>query len=124
MGKEIVFPSTGYLSIALEAATQAVELNDRIASDIQTYEFRDVSLQNALIVPEDDRGIEVLFTLRPASLNNTTRHESRFEFALTSVVSENGKDSFVEHCRGAIHVSFEHDGTPFPNLAACEPSKT
>ncbi|KAI4256798.1 MAG: hypothetical protein LQ352_001923 [Teloschistes flavicans] len=104
LAKEIVFPSTGYLAIALEAATQAIELESRSLEDIQTFNFTDVSLQNALIVPEDDLGVETLFSMRPASLNNTTRHETRFDFILTSVTSKDNQDKFVDHCRGTVNV--------------------
>ncbi|KAI4198757.1 MAG: hypothetical protein LQ350_005080 [Teloschistes chrysophthalmus] len=72
--------------------------------DIQTFEFTDVSLQNALIVPEDDLGVETLFSMRPASLNNTTRYETRFDFILTSVASKNNEETFVDHCRDTVNV--------------------
>ncbi len=102
-----MFPSTGYLAVALEAVMQAMEVNGHQASDIQSYEFQDVSLQSALIVPENDLGVETLFSLRPASLNNTTRHESRYDFLLSSVVTEDEDDRCVDHCRGTISVFLE-----------------
>ena len=95
--------------MALEAATQAIEVGGKEEKDIQNYHIRDVNLQNALIVPQDDHGIEILFTMHPTSLNNTTRHDSRFEFLLTSVINEDGEDSFIEHCRGIIDVVFEFE---------------
>ncbi|KAF4624420.1 hypothetical protein G7Y89_g13751 [Cudoniella acicularis] len=107
LGKEIVFPSTGYLCMALEAATQFVETEGYKATDVEFYDVRDVSLSKALIVPEDDHGIETLFALRPASLNTVSRHQWLFEFVLTSVTTEEGQDVFSEHCRGLVEVSFE-----------------
>lgn len=77
LGQEIVFPSTGYLATALEAATQVVEVDGCQAADIQSYEFRDVPLQNALMVPDNDLGVEVLFSMRLVSLNSTTRFDAR-----------------------------------------------
>ena len=64
-----VFPSTRYLAMALEAATDG-----HTAGDIECYEVRDISFSKALIVLEDDHGIETLFTLRPASLNSISCH--------------------------------------------------
>lgn len=116
-----MFPSTGYLAVALEAATQAIEVEGGRASDIQSYEFRDVSLQNALIVPEDDLGVETLFNMRLATLNNATRHKARFEFLLTSVMTENDEDKFVDHCRGTIDVILEPHSKLFPSLLVGEP---
>lgn len=104
--------------MAMEAVTQAVEVEDRKAEEIESYEFRDVSLKKALIVPDDDHGVEVLFTLRTMPLNSTTNHENVFEFVLTSVVNENKKDGFIEHCRGKITVSFESHGESSPNTTA------
>ncbi|KAF5869444.1 putative polyketide synthase protein [Botrytis fragariae] len=109
VGQEIVFPSTGYLAMAIEAATQAVEVNGGFEEEISSYEIQDVSLQKALMIPEEDGGIEILFTLRKASLNTNSDYESRFEFLLTSVDSVNGEDNFVEHCRGTVHVNFKPD---------------
>ncbi|TGO27521.1 hypothetical protein BPAE_0041g00680 [Botrytis paeoniae] len=85
VGQEIVFPSTGYLAMAIEAATQAVEVNGGFEEEISSYEVQDVSLQKALVIPEEDGGIEILFTF------------------------VNGEDNFVEHCRGTVHVNFKPD---------------
>ncbi|KAL8783267.1 MAG: hypothetical protein Q9213_004743 [Squamulea squamosa] len=121
LGKEIVFPSTGYLAIALEAATQAIEVDGIREVDIQSYEFRDVHLQNALIVPEDDLGVEILFSMRPADLNSTTRYDTRYVFMLTSVVTGDEEDRFVDHCRGTIEVVMEcHDNKTSPLVDECE----
>lgn len=101
--------------MAIEAATQVVEVYGSLENAIQSYELRDVSLQKALVVPEEDRGIEILFTLRKATLNTNSDYESRFIFVLTSVNNLNGEDSFVEHCRGTIDVNFMPDGRTFPD---------
>lgn len=93
-----------------EAATQIVEARGRSEADVEYYDIQDVSLSTALIVPEDDFGIETLFTLRPAALNATSRHQWLFEFTLTSVANEEGVDTFVEHCRGRVEVGFEQYG--------------
>ena len=105
----------------MEAATQAIEVEGRCASDIQSYEFRDISLQNALIVPEDDLGVETLFSMRLAAINNVTRHETQFEFLLTSVVTENENDKFVDHCRGTINVDLEPHSKLSPDSVLGEP---
>ncbi|KAI1339726.1 hypothetical protein F5Y15DRAFT_423599 [Xylariaceae sp. FL0016] len=107
LGKEVVFPSTGYLSMVLEAATQVVEVEGLAATDIAHYDIRNVSLSKALIVPEDDFGIETLFTLRPASLNVVTCHKWLFDFLLTTASVEDGVHIFSDHCRGQVEVCFE-----------------
>ena len=96
--------------MALEAATQTIELEGTNATRIERFELRDVHLAIPLIVPEDDDGIETLFTMRPVSLNACTHYESRFEFTLTSVLNEDGKDDFIQHCRGVIDVKIKSSG--------------
>ncbi|KAI1858549.1 uncharacterized protein JN550_012596 [Neoarthrinium moseri] len=124
LGKEMVFPSTGYLSMALEAATQIAELGGLKVSDVEYYDIQNVSLSKALIVPEDDLGIETLFTLRPTPLNKTTRHVWLFDFVLTSVSNEFGVDNFVEHCRGQVEVGLEKYSFPeYPFVGDIQASK-
>ena len=95
--------------MAIEAATQAVEVNGKEQNNIQNYHLRNVSIQNALMVPEDDHGVETLFTMHPAALNNIARHETRLEFLLTSVANRSGENEFVEHCRGTIEVMLDYE---------------
>jgi hypothetical protein len=96
--------------MVLEAATQVVETEGFHTSDIEYYDIRNVSLSKALIVPEDDFGIESLFALRPASLNTVSRHKWLFDFVLTTISSDGGVDVFTEHCRGQVEVGFEELG--------------
>ncbi|KAI1264396.1 hypothetical protein F5Y18DRAFT_390351 [Xylariaceae sp. FL1019] len=107
LGKDVVFPSTGYLSMAIEAATQVVEVEGLEVLSIEYFNIQKVNFAKALIIPEGDFGIETLFTLRPASLNSVARHKWLFDFMLTSVAKDHGKDVFIEHCRGQIEVGFE-----------------
>lgn len=104
----------------LEAATQVVEIEGRDSDEVEYYDIRDVSLSKALIVPEDDRGIETIFALRPASLNSVSRHQWVFEVVLTSVSTEEGQDTFSEHCRGLVEIGFEKYGKfscfPYPTV--------
>ncbi|KAJ4413900.1 Type I Iterative PKS [Gnomoniopsis sp. IMI 355080] len=112
VGKDVVFPSTGYLSIVLEAATQVVETQGLQSGAVECYDIRNVSLSKALMVPEDDFGIETLLTLRRTSLNATSRHQWLFDFVLTSVASEEGVDTFTEHCCGQVAVEFDKYDLP------------
>lgn len=97
--------------MVLEAATQLVELEGLEAGSIECYDIQNVSLSRALMIPEDDFGIETLLTLRPASINATSRHKWLFDFVLTSVATENDVDTFTEHCRGQVQVDLEQYGT-------------
>ncbi|KAF7894867.1 hypothetical protein EAF00_006681 [Botryotinia globosa] len=63
VGQDIVFPSKGYLAMAIEAATQAVEVNGGFEEEISSYNIRGVGLQKELVIPEEDRSIEIYFEL-------------------------------------------------------------
>ena len=90
----------------IEAATQIVETEGLQACDVEYYDVRNVSLSKALIVPEDDFGIETLFTMRPATLNATARYRWLFDFSLTSVSADGGNHTFSDHCRGQVEIGF------------------
>jgi hypothetical protein len=96
--------------MVLEAAAQIAETDDLKLSDVEYFDIKNVSLSTALIVPEEDRGIETLFAMRPVQLNNVSRYQWLYEFVLTSVSSEDGQDVFSEHCRGQVEISFAPHG--------------
>ncbi|CAN8101888.1 unnamed protein product [Discula destructiva] len=65
LGGEPVFPAAGYFAMAIEAVRQVHELGDA-PEPIENYSIRDVGIQTALVTPDDDDGIEVLFNMRPS----------------------------------------------------------
>jgi acyl transferase domain-containing protein len=65
LGGESVFPAAGYFAMAIEAIRQINELSDDPV-EIESYVLRDVSIKTALVTPDDDDGIEVLFNVRPS----------------------------------------------------------
>ncbi|KIH89316.1 polyketide synthase [Sporothrix brasiliensis 5110] len=78
----VVYPAAGYISMAIEAVRQ-VATAQVAAAAIASYELRDVSLGQALIVPEGRDEVEALVSLRPQT--------------------ESAMDSST-HCRGRIAV--------------------
>jgi hypothetical protein len=105
--------------MVFEAATQMVETAGLEAGTVESYDIRNVSLSRALMVPEDDFGIETLLTLRQTPLNATSRHQWLFDFVLTSVANEEGVDTFTEHCRGQVAIDFEQYGKHLPLQLLC-----
>ncbi|KAI1132340.1 polyketide synthase [Nemania abortiva] len=65
LGGEAVFPAAGYFSMAIEAIRQLNETSDD-PETIDCYVLRDVSIQQALVTPDDDNGVEVLLNMRPS----------------------------------------------------------
>ncbi|CZS93691.1 hypothetical protein WAI453_001171 [Rhynchosporium graminicola] len=101
LGGEAVFPAAGYFSMAMEAITQLNELKDAPLS-IVGYILRDVSIKNALVTPDDDAGIEVLFTMRPSIHSNDENTSEWWDFNVSSISAE-GFHS--DHMAGSISLS-------------------
>jgi len=58
----IIYPAAGMLVMAIEAAKQ---LSDKTSS-YNAFQFKDVSIVRALVVPQTENGVEVQIILRPA----------------------------------------------------------
>ncbi|ORY68265.1 putative polyketide synthase [Pseudomassariella vexata] len=60
LGSDAVFPAAGYMSMAIEALLQQLDLEPRSVGGVK---FRDIDISKALVVPDTDNGVEVLFRL-------------------------------------------------------------
>ena len=63
LGNEVVFPAAGYFAMAIEAITQ-MNTDSVVPAEIHTFTLRNVSMKTALIVPDNDNGVETIFSLR------------------------------------------------------------
>ena len=82
-----LFPMSGFISIAVEAASQKAALRS-VAYD--TFHLRDVSVHAPLIVTDDE--VELTLQLRPSS-------DTWDEFKIHSWTASKG---WTEHCKGLI----------------------
>lgn len=106
IGRDAVMPSAAYICMALEAATQVIEVSGHSFTDIKSLEVQNMTLSRALLL-NDEESIETLFSVSSMVLNESEICQSRFSFKLVSVQDEEGTSSFVEHCRGSIEVGFD-----------------
>ncbi|KAL2802399.1 KR domain-containing protein [Aspergillus granulosus] len=100
LGGEAVFPAAGYFSMAIEAITQVNETNG-IPVEITGYTLRDVSIKAALVVPDDNDGIETLFVLQP-SVYSDAAGLAWWDFNISSC-SEDGH--WNSHMTGTIGIN-------------------
>ncbi|KAF4958443.1 hypothetical protein FGADI_2365 [Fusarium gaditjirri] len=101
LGGEAVFPAAGYLSMAMETMAQLNEMSEA-PLEIDSYNFRDISIQQALVTPdEDDDGIETLFNMRP-SRHSTDETMRWWDFSTSSVSTEG---HVKNHMTGRIRIS-------------------
>ncbi|KAK2612303.1 Reducing polyketide synthase dep5 [Conoideocrella luteorostrata] len=115
LGGEAVFPAAGYLSMAMEAATQLNEMAET-PCEIDSYVFREVSIQQALVTPDDDDGIEILFNMRPSRPGTDDASTQWWDFNASSVSSEG---HVKNHMAGSIHINTSRRravSRPVPNL--------
>ncbi|MCJ1261266.1 hypothetical protein MMC22_001130 [Lobaria immixta] len=101
LGDEAVFPAAGYFSMAIEAITQ---LNEDSVGRVEIYGYvlRNVSISTALIVPDNDTGIEIVCSMRSSLLNETSTEHTWWDFNISSISEAgHGKD----HIAGSIAVN-------------------
>ena len=89
-----VFPMSGYLAMALEAAKQRGE---EAGVHFDKYDLRDVTVLSPLVIPDED--VEMTTTLRAHQEGTLVSSESWDEFRICSWTKSKG---WKEHCKGLI----------------------
>ncbi|KAJ2990433.1 hypothetical protein NUW58_g2948 [Xylaria curta] len=104
LGGEAVFPAAGYFSMAMEAIRQINEMSENPVTNIECYVLRDVSIQQALVTPDDDDGVEVLLNMRPYGYDQGTNEGASkwWEFNVSSVAEGEFKKN---HMSGKISIN-------------------
>lgn len=106
LGNEVVFPAAGYFAMAVEAARQ---MNIDSADPVEVYSFtlRNVSIKAALVVPDNDNGVETLCALHCCNTGwvPQARRSSRqgYMFNVSSVTGQ--ENTWNEHATGMIVVN-------------------
>ncbi|KAF2963728.1 hypothetical protein GQX73_g9837 [Xylaria multiplex] len=100
LARDVVLPAAAYIAMAIEAATQAFcDAPDSV--QITGYSLRNVSIQSALKIPEDDYGVEVLLSLDLAG-EATTTTPTWVNFSISSVTRDD--NTWTQHCTGSVRV--------------------
>lgn len=104
---QTVFPAAGYLSMAMEALSQARGLQPGVGLQNVVYEFRDVNIMTAFVVTEErETGVtcrtELHTTLTQQKLSTATMSADWYDFSISSWSS--GKTA--QHCVGSIRMDF------------------
>lgn len=99
LGDANVFPAAGHLSLAIEAYLQQLDLG---IDDVAGINFRDINIKTALIVPEDDEGVEIHTRL---SKIQTDDGSQSFRFAIETVTGT----TWTLHTEGMISQSVKED---------------
>ena len=113
LGGEAVFPAAAYFSMAMEAITQLTETSGENVH-IANYVLRDVTIKKALVIPDDDTGIELLFSMRRA---NNLEDEEQCPWWSFNVCSINQDGLTNDHMSGSIAINARAERpAPRPSL--------
>jgi acyl transferase domain-containing protein len=100
ISNNIIFPGAGMICCALEAARQMADPS-RV---VETFELRDITIGRALLVPDSDRGVEILTCLKPRKTGMKQRDAPWFEYIFYSF-QEDG--NHIEHSSGLVKVEYK-----------------
>ncbi|OOQ88785.1 fatty acid synthase [Penicillium brasilianum] len=98
-----VYPGVGFLVMAIETSRQLAG-----EATLAGFQFRHVSIQRALIIPDTKLGIEVSLSMTSAELSSETKPWRRFHISSYNESS----DTWTEHCSGDIAVEFAKIADP------------
>lgn len=102
-----VFPAAGMVCAALEAARQLAD-KSRV---VESFEFHDISIQRALIIPPSDPGVDVFTRLNSHKAGPQRADMSPwYEFTFSSLeVPETRTSKYVEHARGFVAINYRSE---------------
>lgn len=95
----ILYPAAGFCCMALQATSQLAA--SKAGGSRREYRIRELSISKALVIPQDDEGVEVVFALRPAPTSSVGSSDTWNEFRIFSYTAVGG---WTEHCRGSTLV--------------------
>ncbi|KAJ6109586.1 hypothetical protein N7486_001821 [Penicillium sp. IBT 16267x] len=102
---KMLYPGCGFICLAIEAATQQLEIaEEQEDREISGYQIRDMSVQQALVIPDTAGGIEIQTALRPVS-DKAIGLQGWKEFEVFSITSEN---RWMRHAQGLVMVEFNN----------------
>ncbi|EJP63776.1 polyketide synthase, putative [Beauveria bassiana ARSEF 2860] len=90
LGSDVIFPAAGHISLAIEALLQQLDMKPLDASSIR---LRDINIGKALVIPDDDDGIEI-----HTRLEKLENRDSWHKFTIESIDGE----TWTQHSTGKI----------------------
>lgn len=89
---------------------QVYEDNGGAMDEVEGYDLRDMTIDKALVVPQDDRGVEMFLAIvstYPQALNDET---AGYRFLISSVSSQNNVNRSTNHSSGYVSVVLKNQG--------------
>ncbi|KAI0424099.1 hypothetical protein F5Y09DRAFT_154094 [Xylaria sp. FL1042] len=102
LGGTAIFPAAGHLSLAIEALQQICETSGKPCEGVK---LRDIDIRTALVIPDDDDGVEVILNLQSPT-------EPTSNWYAFSVESPGADGEWTVHCNGRISAIGELENPP------------
>lgn len=123
---EVVFPGSGYLSLAVEAAVRYPTNEGKTVAKVR---FKDIDIKGAMTLRDNEVGTEMLLSLQPETTSAKGFSDEWLEFHISSF-DVDGR--YSEHCHGWICIvagepdSVELDGAlpKYPSIEELRKSST
>ena len=99
---EVIFPGTGYVSMAYEAAVRLVDNQQAL----QLFELHNVEIVRAMSMQEDSPGLEVVFTVRVTSQTDSciTADVACYSGDITMTKLDGPVNVLNHNFSGAVHI--------------------
>lgn len=101
--ESIVYPAAGYIVMAVEAARRIVPYTER--KHVVGFNIRELTISRALVIPQTDTGVEVMFHMRPFNSSSKSLSDTWMDFRVFSWAAPSS--GWNEHCRGLISVVYQ-----------------
>lgn len=95
---EVVFPGSGYLSLAVEAAVRYPTNEGKIVSKVR---FKDIDIKSAMTLRDNEVGTEMILSLQPETTSAKSFSDEWLEFHISSF-DVDGR--YSEHCHGWVTI--------------------
>ena len=97
----MLFPAAGMICAVLEGARQIADK----AKVVQEYEFRDILISRALVVPQDE-GIAMVIHMKPRKIGTQGTDAPWLEY---TVYSQSYDGECAEHSSGLLRIRYQSD---------------
>src|SRR5204863_5495340 len=101
-----------------QISTLSLNVKRNTSDVISGYTIRELTISHALVIPQTEEGVEVVFSMRPHATSSISSSDTWREFRVFSNTPSGG---WAEHCRGMISVNYYH--TPTENQEENEVAK-
>ncbi|KAI1126739.1 hypothetical protein F5Y10DRAFT_293418 [Nemania abortiva] len=103
---DIVFPAAGYIAMAVEAVLWIHEESPEPRPKPTGYALRNVSIKAALRIPEDDQGVETIFSMELVNAVPSTSSWASFSISSVDAQADTIDNTWTEHCTGSVKIEF------------------